>query len=200
MAKKPRSVNGARSQRSRGKPKTDPAAPGGAAVGDNSAKRNSDEMGEAFRSHRSSWNGWKAKRAVVDALERDVKAALKSEGFTVKQFEIADQLGTLKGEAKVTGEVRDRLKVALWIGHPMGAQLDLFEQPDRTPVVDRAYAEGKAASMNDVAAKPPHAPDTEAYRAYMAGFHDHQRELAGGIKAPRSFEESKAHGETAAQS
>ena len=76
------------------------------------------------------------------------------------------------------------LQVARWLGHPMGAQLDMFEAPDRTPIADRAYDEGKQASIENRSAKPSYAPETEAYRSYMSGYHDHQRELAGGLKAP----------------
>lgn len=147
-------------------------------------KLTADEMRSLFLTHRTSWNEWKAKLAVVEKIERDTKAALKADGFTVKQMQIADSLLTVKGEAKITGEVKDRLQVAMWVGHPMGAQLDLFEQPDRTPSVDRAYDNGKMASMQGNPAKPPHAPETEQYRHWLAGYHDHQRELMGGFKAP----------------
>lgn len=188
MAKKPRTR------------KTNPKAPGadGAGIGHNTGadadagtpKLTMDEERKLFLHHRTQWNTWKAKRVVVDTLERDVKATLKGDGFTVKQMQIADELTTVKGEKKVTGEVQDRFKVARWIGHPMGAQLDLFNQPDRTPIAERAYDQGKQASMEDKPASPQYAPETEAYRQYMAGYHDHQRELAGGIKAPRAVEDS----------
>lgn len=173
------------------KAKTKPDAPGaGHNSGDDKAPLTADEQRQLFLSHRTSWNGWKAKLAVVEKIERDVKAALKADGFTVKQMQIADQLLSVKGEAKVTGEVEDRLKVALWTGHPMGAQLDLFRQPDRTPSTDRAYDAGKMCSMENKPAKPPYDPSTPQYERFMAGYHDHQRELVGGLKAPKSDDES----------
>lgn len=191
--------------------KTKPDAPGAAppGAGDNSSKRNADEVRELFTSHRSSWNGYKAKLAVVEKLERDVKAALKADGFTVKQMEIADSLATVKGEAKVTGEVKDRLQVARWIGHPMGAQLDMFEQPDRTPAADRAFDEGKQASMENKPRKPPHDPSTTQYGRWMEGYDTHQSDLAervgrgkGAAEAPLSREVWKgamAEGDKVAQ-
>lgn len=127
---------------------------------------------------------------MVEAFGVEVKAALREDGFTVKLFDIADALGTVKGEARVVGEVKDRLQVARWMGHAMGNQLDLFEEPDRTPSDDVAYDQGKMASMENRAAKPPHDPSTSQYKAYMAGFHDHQRQLAGGIKAPDGVDAS----------
>lgn len=177
------------------KPKTKPNAPGSVPGhnsdgADETKKLSPDEERQLFLHHRTAWNHWLAKRAVVEQIEKDTKAALKADGFTVKQMQIADDLLTVKGEKKVTGEVADRLKVALWTGHPMGAQLDMFEQPDRTPLVDRAYDVGKQMSMENKPLKPPYDPDTEAYRVCAAGYHDHQRQLAGGLAAPADANQS----------
>lgn len=170
----------------RANPKTKagvPGAAGVAAAGHNSkgSKLTSDEERSLFLRHRTSWNEYQAKLKVVEKIGIDVKAALKADGFKVGQMVIADQLTTVKGEAKVVGEVRDRLKVARWIGHAMGNQLDLFEQPDRTPSVDRAFDLGVQDSMEGKPRKPPHSPETEQYRSYMAGFDKHQETLRGGV-------------------
>ena len=114
------------------KVKTSSKAPGapGHNSGDDAAKPGltDTERRELFASHRQAWNEWQAKQAVVDKIGKDVKAALKGDGFTIKHMQIADDLMDAAGEAKVKAEVQDRLQVALWIGHPMGAQLDLFAQ------------------------------------------------------------------------
>jgi hypothetical protein len=175
--------------------KTKPNVPGarGHNSGDDWPVRTANEEREAFLVHRTAWNNLEAKRAVFKKLEKDTKDALKADGFSVKQMQIADDLTTERGEQKIEAEVSDRLKVARWIGHPMGAQLDLFEQPDRTPIVDRAFAAGKTASMENKPAKPPHSPDTEAYRAWMQGYHSHQREIVLGMKEPEKPEAETAH-------
>ena len=170
------------------KAKTKASAPGGDAVADmvghnKKSKLTPDQERKLFLEHRGAWNRAQAKVKAAQAVLTDVKAALKNDGFTVKQFQIADALADVKGEVRIHTEVTDRLKVARWIGHPMGSQMDLFEQPDRTPSVDRAYDQGKQASMENKPAKPPYAPDLPQYKSYMDGFHDHQRQLAGGIKA-----------------
>lgn len=183
MAKKPKTSSGKKRRT-----KTD--APGAVPAGNGDNSKNGEltpnEVQQLFLQHRTSWNQWKAKRAVVDELERDVKVALKGDGYTVKQMEIADQLATVKGEVKVTDEVRDRLKVARWIGHPMGAQLDLFETPrgSRRPHTENAYDAGKLASMQNQPRKPPHDPSTVAYGEWMAGYEAHQASLREGFKAP----------------
>lgn len=177
-------------------PKTKPGAPGAVGPGHNSdagddkPKLTPDEEQALFLNHRTAWSGLEAKRKVFKKFEDEVKAALKNDGFTIKMMKIADDLTTVKGEAKIEAEVEERLKVARWIGHPLGAQMDLFEQPDRTPSVDRAYEEGKRTSMENKRAKPSYAPETEQYRSFMAGYHDHQRELVGGMKAPEDVDQS----------
>jgi len=174
------------------KRKTKADAPGAdaAGIGDNSEKAvlTPDEKRQLFLSHRSSWAEYRAKVAAAEEFGKDVKAALKSDGFSVKDMQIADAL--VNDDTKVVAEVRNRLEIASWLGHPMGHQLEMFDEPDRTPVTDRAYDDGKMASMSDKQRKPPHSPETEAYRAWMAGYDDHQRELVGGMRAPADENQS----------
>lgn len=147
-------------------------------------QRTDDQVRSDYVRLRSPWNGAMANLKAAEKRLADVVASVKAAGFTKKQFQIGDQLGTVKGEARVTGEVADRLKVARWLGHPMGAQLDMFNEPDRTPLKERAYDAGRMASMQNEPRKPPHSPDTEASRSWLDGYSSHQRELAGGFKAP----------------
>lgn len=189
------------------KPKTKPDAPGAAAVqasggapgpGHNSDKRSADEVREGFLQHRKSWLGWQAKLKVVEKFGKDVKAALKADGYKVIEMQIADDLaGSPKSEAKIQMQVEDRLRVAQWIGHPMGSQMDLFAQPDRTPLSDRAYDKGKQASMENQAARPDYAPETEAYREYMRGYHDHQATIGKGFKKKPDAAAASAEKESA---
>jgi hypothetical protein len=149
---------------------------------DNATPYDEDATRALFASHRQKWLGWRTKLAAVDAIEREVKAALKADGFTVKQFVIADQLtGTPKQEAKVRCEVKDLLLVARWVNHPMGAQLDLFEQPLTLQTgVGSPYEQGKQAAMDNQAPRPPEGIESQVW---LAGFHDEQaRQVRAGIK------------------
>lgn len=144
-----------------------------------------DEQQALFLSHRGPIVAAKAKFDAAKKALDELYAAAKKEGIPKKQFEIAADLAAgLKKEAKRRADVETVLRVARYIGHAMGEQFDLFSQPDRTPLVDRAYQEGRQASLENRAAKPDYAPDTEAYRAYMAGFHDDQKKLGQGFKSP----------------
>jgi hypothetical protein len=64
----------------------------------------------------------------------------------------------------------------------MGAQLDMFSEPDRTPATDRAYDEGKQASMENRQGKPPYDPSLPQHQKWLEGYADHQATLAKGFK------------------
>lgn len=164
----------------RGRPAKAKAAKPNGASGHNQAE---DAIRENFLQHRGVWNQLTAKQKLLDKQWKDAKAALKADGHKVVQMQIADALsGSAKQEAKVYGEVEDRLKVARYIGHKLGAQYDLFAQPDRTPAVDVAYDSGKQASMENEPKKPPYDPSTPQYNAWMGGYDDHQKTLMAGFK------------------
>lgn len=147
-------------------------------------QRNDDQIRAGFNQHRQAWVQLTAKQKTLDKLWTDAKAALKADGYKVIQMQIADDLaGSPKQEAKVHVAVQDRLQVAKWIGHPLGAQLDLFAQPDRTPAVDRAYDLGKQAFMENQPAKPPYDSSTPQYAKWLEGHSDAQSAaLKKGIK------------------
>jgi len=112
------------------------------------------------------------------AAQKDAKAA----GFNAKLFVIARALtGTDKQASAVKKEVKNRLLVARYLGDPLGNQLDLFVDATRIETVDHR-AEGMQASRDNKPAKSPHAPGTEAYTAWMAGYQEHQATLAKGFK------------------
>jgi hypothetical protein len=106
---------------------------------------------------------------------------IKSDGFTLRQIKLAIQLDSPEGEAEFKSLIANDLLAAQYAGAPIGSQLQLFLEPDRTPATDTAYSEGQKASMENRAADPLYDPSTEQHRSFMAGFHDHQAKLAKGI-------------------
>lgn len=146
--------------------------------------RNQDDIRENFLHHRSNfWMQYRAKKAVLDKYYRDGTAAMKADGHKVGQMKIADALaGTAKQRAKIEGSIEEIRTVALYIGDPLSAQLDMFAQPDRTPAVDRARDEGKQASMENKPCKPPYDPSTPQYQSFMEGYQEDQARIAAGIK------------------
>jgi len=149
-----------------------------------------DAVQANFHQHRGTWNEWQAKRKVLDKIENDLKAALKADGFFVKEFEVADALaGPAKKALKVRAEVELRLRVAKWMGHPMSNQFDLFAQPPRATSVDEAYAHGVRDCQEGKIAGASYPPDSENGQAYLAGYHDETaRRVREGIQKTEADE------------
>lgn len=126
---------------------------------------------------------WERVTTEYDKKLKDIKAALKADGHAVGEMKVAvDLKANDKRNSRVRSAVETRLRVAYYIGDPLGAQLDLFVQPDRTPAVDRAYDQGKQDSMENKPCKPSYDPSTPQYAQYMAGYGDHQETLTKGFK------------------
>lgn len=137
-----------------------------------------------FLQHRSGKDGKggiKALKASVNTATANLRNAYKSAkaqgGFEKSDFDYADQLETAEAEAKTRAKIARNLQIARYMGSDLGAQLDMFIEPVRTPAADRAYEEGQRASMQGETAKPVYAPETEQYRRYMAGYHEHQESI-----------------------
>ena len=145
---------------------------------------NDDAKRELFLHHREGWNAWRAKQKAIEKIGDDLKKSLKADGFLVKEFTIADELLTQRGEIKIKGEVTTRLRVARWLGHPMGNQLDLFAETSNAAA--DPFELGKQASMENQARKvpPQYAEFSDAYELWMKGYSEHQTTLAAKFKRP----------------
>lgn len=180
-----------------GQPKRRPGRPPKAAAlnganpaptnGHNGDRESAAAIQANFLQHRTAWNRAQAKFKVAEKELKDMVAAAKADGFLKKEFEIADALcASPKKEAKIVGEVTTRLRVARWIGHAMGKQMDLFENPPITVQrsTDEAYEDGKRACMaNEPKAPPPHFQVQELSQSWLAGYDaEVERRVRTGIK------------------
>ena len=123
----------------------------------------------------------KKNKAVSDIRNQFKK--VKADGFTKHQIEDAIRMDTPEGEAELKSQIAETMQAALWVGSSIGAQLEMFNSPDRQPADDRAFDEGLQASMTGKTAKPPYDPNTSQHRSFMRGYHEHQTELAKGFGA-----------------
>lgn len=75
----------------------------------------------------------KAKLATATADFRNARKRMKADGFALKEVDAAVTLSGDDGESKLHEEIAARLRAARWLGLALGSQLEMFEQPDRTP-------------------------------------------------------------------
>lgn len=124
----------------------------------------------------------RAKKEAADAVkdaEKICKAELGPEA--VLEIDNMIELETAEGEAKFKAKVEREVRVAQWMGLPVGANGNLFDLVDRTPAVDRAAARGKRDGLAGERAEPKCDPSTPQYQAYMTGYHEGQT-IAFNIK------------------
>jgi len=136
-----------------------------------------------FLNHLTKVKAQREKLASATADLRNIYKSAKAQGgFEKTDFDHAVELETAEKEAKARAKIARQLTIARYMGSDLGAQLELFLEPDRTPAADRAYHEGQTVSMEGGTPRPDYAPETEQYRQFMAGYNDDQARIAGGIK------------------
>jgi hypothetical protein len=125
-----------------------------------------------------------AVKGVKDA--KDTLAILykqaNQDGFSKKDFDEVAKLQGAEGEKIKKAAIARSLRIARWLGMALGAQLDMFEEPDRVPAADRAFEEGKTQAMQGVSLKCDYAQETEQYRRFAEGWHAGQAILSKGFK------------------
>lgn len=169
------------------KPKTDPRVPGAdgmVATDHNQPPEMTEDQARALFLHH--------KQRYVTALEKKKASAsaflavcktFKAEGIPLAQIKHAIALESPEGEAEERLKIQQLIQAAVWMGSPLGTQFSMPDGPDRTPITDRARDEARMDFLENKPAKPTYSPDTEAYRAYMAQYHEMQdQRVTNGIK------------------
>lgn len=113
-----------------------------------------------------------AAKAVKDA-EKLCKSELGDDA--VLEIDHMIELETAEGEARFKAKVEREVRVAQWMGLPVGSNGNLFDLVDRTPAVDRAAANGKRDGLAGEPARPNCDPSVPQYAAYMAGYAEGQK-------------------------
>jgi ribosome modulation factor len=118
--------------------------------------------------------------ATATADIRNIRKIAKADGIVPAEINFALFLRKADPDDVVsTARMQDR--VAKYLAHPVGTQFGMFEA-DRTPIADRAFAEGKVAGLEGKDFKSPHDESTEAGQQWMKGWHGGQAVLHAGIR------------------
>lgn len=112
---------------------------------------------------------------------RNHRKRIISYGFEPWEIDYA-----LKLRKDTDNEAVDRRRkeavIARFLNHPIGTQPDMFDEPDRTPAVEKAAKDGHVAGASGKSAQPPYAVGTEQEQAWLKGWHKGQEDLASGFK------------------
>ena len=142
-----------------------------AGVGHNKPPLTPEQEQALFFNNLRKVRGLKEEMASVSGELRAAFKTAKADGFTKKEIDFALALEKDKN-GKVAEQRRREQQIAVWMQHPIGMQPDMFDQqPDRTPLEDRAYAFGKVAGMEDAPNDPPHDTASVAGQRWIEGWY-----------------------------
>ena len=138
----------------------------------------------------------KVEQATLRTDMQNERKRLISYGFESWEIDYALKLRKNKESDEIDRRRREA-QIARFLSHPIGTQPDLLDDLDRTPAVDRAYAEGKVAGAEGKTRTSPHSPGTEQDQSWLKGWHDGQGDLASGFKKLEPKDEAQAELEAA---
>lgn len=139
-----------------------------------------DQRAKLYFAHKATILGLRSQLQSTNSDLQNAFKALKADtGITRAEFDRIQQAA--KDDVKAKDAHRRFMDMARWELLPIGTQPDMLDEVDRTPLVDRAGAEGKKAGLAGDPCKPPY--DGEAGQKWIAGWHDGQAvKVMEGIK------------------
>lgn len=105
---------------------------------------------------------------------KQARALAKADGFKLSEIDAGLRLATMEDQSIFVAEIMELIDIAkAFNALPPGEQGDLF--PDRRPVDERCFDEGKVAGLAGKNPEPPYGADSEQGQAWLAGWHEGQR-------------------------
>lgn len=169
---------------SKNKPNDVPASNGSVTADHNvvrASELTDDQRQALFFQHKKQYEKALEAKKRADADLKNACKLIKEEGSSLDEIKLA-----MMDPAAFEKHVRDKheslIRVALYVGSPVGTQFKLFDEPDRTPVEEKAFADGKRAGLAGEDASPPYAKHLPQAQQWMAGWHAGQEVLTKGFK------------------
>lgn len=141
-----------------------------------------DEKRALHSQHRKEYETALADKKAADAHLKNVCKTAKAElgKDAVADIKSAIALDEPGGEAAHRAEIDRMLKIARWMGAPVGTQFTFTE--DMTPAVDKAREAGKRAGLAGEPRHPPHDATVPQHGAWCEGWQEGQAVLASDFR------------------
>lgn len=129
-----------------------------------------DQLRALFFNHKSQYEKALEAKKKADATLKVVCKQIKAEGTKLDDIKTAIRLEEPEGEAELRAQIEREIRVARWVGLPLGTQLSLLDEIDRTPIDERAFEEGKRAGLKGQVASPPSSYAGDTMQKWMDGW------------------------------
>lgn len=174
----------ARPKGSKNKPKDVPTS-AGATTADHNAIRpgelTDDQKQALFWQHLKTYEKALDAKKQADADLKNACKLIKSEGTKLSDIKLA-LMEPEAFEAHVRSEAESLIRVAKWLGSPVGTQFTFFDEPDRTSSDEKAFADGKRAGLAGEDCSPPFAKHLPQAGRWLEGWHAGQEVVLKGFK------------------
>lgn len=146
-----------------------------------------DEERRALTLHHKK--AYEAADALVEKAKSDRKSVTDLAKSDLGKGALADikDMITYADEKKCKGQVERTLRLARWLGMPVGTSVDLFD----APVDDRAAQEGMTAGMAGETCVVPQHYSGEASQRFIASWHEGQAILVSAFGKKRGTTEAR---------
>jgi hypothetical protein len=141
-----------------------------------------DQQQALFFNHKRSYEKALAVKKKADAEFKVACKLIKSEGTKLSDIKLAVDLEDPEASAEMRARLERELRVARWVGAPVGTQFSLLDETDRTPIDERVFDEGKRAGLKGEKCEPPRTLPGNLMTRWTDGWHEGQTALAGKIK------------------
>ena len=169
---------------SKNKPNDVPASNGSVTADHNvvrASELTDDQRQALFFQHKKQYEKALEAKKRADADLKNACKLIKEEGSSLDEIKLA-----LMDPAAFEKYARDRaeslIRVAQWLGSPVGTQFALFNEPDRTSSDEKAFNDGKRAGFAGEDASPPYAKHLPQAGKWLEGWHAGQAVVLAGFK------------------
>jgi hypothetical protein len=142
-----------------------------------------EQKQKLFFEHVASYQKALKKFKTAQADLKNVGKVIKGEGTNLADVKLAIALEDPDQEEALRERIQSQLKVAAWLGLPIGYQAGLFSAlPEVSNSDQRHFEDGKRAGLKGESAKPPDHFGQAAADHWLQGYHVGQAVILGKFK------------------
>jgi hypothetical protein len=153
--------------------------------GDNARTLTDDQARALHFLHVREYEGVVAALKAAAAAKKSRIGIIRAEGGSIDQIKATLELQTPEGEKRIQADIERKVTAGRWQGSRIGnLQLDMFAAEDRSPILEKAYEEGKLRGLRGDSMQTEYAGEAE--QEWLRGWHAGQDALTATLDLFRS--------------
>ena len=145
-----------------------------------------EQLQSLFFQHKQEYEKALASKKEADAQLKVVAKRIKSEGTKLSDIKLAIELEHPEASGDMRARLERELRVARWVGAPVGTQFSLLDEVDRTPIDERVRDEGKRAGIKGEKCDAPRTLPGNLISVWVEGWQEGQAVLLARIQQQKA--------------